>query len=152
MVRKTICPVRKMSVAEMDAYLRERAHDSIAAALNPRGLRDQMPDVFRELAARTGITAARIASYFHGKIERPYGSEVALLEVAAAEAKARRDAIAELESEIQRRTEKLKGDHLRLVSDHPILGRLVPRPESAAEAGEAAPQAVKRRRAGGSRG
>jgi len=139
-----------MSVAEMDEWLRSQARKSIEDALPLRGLRDQMPDLFRELATRTGITAQRIASYFHGKIERPYGSELALIEIAAAEAKARREAIAELESEIQRRTEQLQADHLRLVSDHPVLGRLVPKPPAYNATKEASPR-VARKRAGGAR-
>ena len=136
-----------MSVAEMDAYLRDQAVELICSAAPKRSIREQMPDVFKELAARTGLTPARIASLFHRKIERPHGSEIALLAIAASEAKARREAIAELESEIERRTEQLRQDHLRLVSDHPVLGRLVPKPPAANSAKEAQGQ-VGRRAAG----
>lgn len=146
MVRKTIFSARKekMSVAELDSYWRDQARTLIESAAPKRAITEQMPEVFRELASRTGLTAARIASYFHKKIEKPYISEIAALALAADAAAARRKAIEELEGEIQRRTEQLKGDHLRLVADHPVLGRLVPTPPS----GEEAPQARVAKRAG----
>ncbi len=104
--------------------------------------------VWMERAARRcGVEAGRLKAYWHRKVARPAAHEYIAILAAANDELRRRAAIESLETEIAARTASLRADHVGLVSDHPVLARLVPRPAAQAEA-ESDAQEVDRRAAG----
>lgn len=109
-----------------DALLVEQIRQALPDVATPSGPCESVATWLERVSRACAIPSARLRAFYHRRVHHATAGEYLAVMSAAAKAAARRQAIAELESDIAKKTAALVADHARLSALSPALARLAP--------------------------